>query len=716
IDASDVLGKDFWECPWWTHSADVVAQVREATERARGGELVRLDVPIRVKDDGRMWIDLQIAPLRDESTGEVTHLIPSAVDISERRATEDRLRNSERRSNLARRAARLGIYDFDLITGALHWDERVRELWGLGPDDAVDLEVFYSRVHEDDRSRVRSAIEDAIDPAGEGKYCFEYRLVHENRTTWVEALGDVTFEHGRAVRMLGTVQDITDFKQAVSDLRESEERFRTMADNIHQFAWMADPTGWIFWYNQRWYDYTGTTIDDMKGWGWTKVHHPDHVERVVASIDHSWKTGEPWEDTFPLRCHTGEYRWFLSRALPIYDATGKIERWFGTNTDITEEIEAREELKEKTRILEEEDARKDMFIATLGHEIRNPLAALDGAIQVLQQGLGDVEAIYPMMASHIHQLKTLVEDLLDISRVSRGKVTLHKELVDVKEVAERAFEAVLSSIRAKNQDFIVELPESLRIEADPTRLEQVFVNLLANATKYTDERGTIELHARELETSAIVEVKDTGCGIPEDDIDRIFDPFVQTSPGVGGLGIGLALVRGLVTLHGGSVRAMRRRDGDGSIFTVRLPLGRTTFEEGAPTPTPEEADLQGIKLLIVDDMKDAADMLALLLRASGAEVHCAYTGEEAIDKAGQLMLDAALIDIGLPDMTGYDVARAFRSTDKGATMTLVAVTGFGDEKAAAQVREAGFDERMIKPVDHQKIRDYLIERHGKDRG
>src|SRR5262249_11910871 len=286
---------------------------------------------------------------------------------------------------------------------------------------------------------------------------------------------------------------VTERKRTERTLRESEDRFRTLADNMAQLAWMADESGWIFWYNRRWFNYTGTTLEEMQGGGWQKVHHPDHLNRVVEKFRRSIATGEVWEDTFPLRGKDGHFRWFLSRAIPIRDKAGRVLRWFGTNTDVTEQREAEESLKEA-------DRRKDEFLAMLAHELRNPLAPIRNAVQVMgavgpqQQDLHWARAVVDRQVQHLGRL---VDDLLDVSRISRGKIKLQKEPVELSEVVARAVETTLPFIENKRHELSVVMPtDPVRLEGDPVRLAQVLGNLLNNAAKYTDEGGRIELLGR----------------------------------------------------------------------------------------------------------------------------------------------------------------------------------------------------------------------------
>jgi PAS domain S-box-containing protein len=264
-------------------------------------------------------------------------------------------------------------------------------------------------------------------------------------------------------------------------IEESEERFRKLADKIPQLAWMAKPDGWRFWYNQRWYDYTGEKPEKMEGWGWRSVHHPEHVDRVVASYTRAIESGEPWEDTFPLRSQDGEYRWFLSRALPLRDAQGRIDLWFGTNTEVTEQRDAAE-------ILRQSDRHKDEFLAMLGHELRNPLAPISNALHVLELD-GDIkrsEWAHNIIKRQSDHLIRLVDDLLDVSRISQGKITLRRQPVALDEIVRQAVETISPSIDAKRQQLsIMMTKDRLWLDGDSTRLVQIFSNLLNNSSKFT---------------------------------------------------------------------------------------------------------------------------------------------------------------------------------------------------------------------------------------
>ena len=300
-------------------------------------------------------------------------------------------------------------------------------------------------------------------------------------------------QHGRVIGAINVFYDVSEIKRAEDALRDSEERFRMLADHMAQLAWTCDQLGNTTWYNRRWFDYTGLSFEETKDWGWTSCHHPDHLDHVVASVTRSRETGEPWEDTFPLRGKDGQYRWFLSRAVPIRDETGRIVRWFGTNTDVTEQRAAEEALRDA-------DRRKDEFLAMLAHELRNPLAPIRTGLQVVQLYGDDREttaSTLEMMDRQVQQLVRLIDDLLDISRITRGKIELRREPCDLRTILSMAIEGSRPAIEAAGLEITVSMPrQDVELDADPARLSQVFLNLLINAAKYTDRGGHIWLERR----------------------------------------------------------------------------------------------------------------------------------------------------------------------------------------------------------------------------
>ena len=364
-------------------------------------------------------------------------------------------------------------------------------------------------------------------------------------------------------------------------LDPGEERFRTLADNIAQLAWSADETGSIDWYNERWYDYTGTTLEEVRGWGWQHLLHPEHIERVVGKIGRCVETAEPWEDTFPLRGKTGQYRWFLSRVFPIRDAAGRVVRWFGTHTDVTEQRAAEEALRQA-------DLHKDQFLAWLSHELRNPFGVVCTSLLVIDRAGADSERgrhALSVINRQITQMGRLLEDLLDVTRISNGKILLRCESVDLNEIVRTTGEDHRQLFEREGIHFEVRLIRgSLPAHVDRARVAQIVGNLLLNATKFTPRGGHVTLSVIAGTNEGIIEVRDDGAGIPAGLIARIFDPLVQDSRTInrslGGLGLGLFVVKNLVALLGGTVTASSDGPERGSVFTIRLPLeGRRRRDE-----------------------------------------------------------------------------------------------------------------------------------------
>jgi PAS domain S-box-containing protein len=687
----------------------------EHLRRTFAGQPLRAVETVRTHRDGRpLEVALWSSVLRGPS-GEAERLVSVCADIGERKRSERAMQESRERLQAALAASRMGTFRWELATGRVEWDESLARLLALPAEPSHGtLEDFMALVHPDDRERVRRAGRRSIEEGSD--LDLDLRVVlTDGSVRWL-------YDKGRTLRgadgapevVTGVLVDVTERKRTEEWLRESEERFRTLADNIAQFAWMADGSGWIFWYNQRWFDYTGTTLEEMEGWGWCKVHHPDHEERVVEKLRRAFETGQAWEDTFPLRAHDGSYRWFLSRAIPIRDADGRVHRWFGTNTDITERMQMEEALRKA-------DRRKDEFLATLGHELRNPLAPIANGLELLQ--LADDEPdlrrrIHDTLRRQTGHLTRLVDDLLDLSRITRGTVELRRTELELEDVVQSAVEASRSLLDERGHRLEVELPaEPVALYADPTRIAQVLSNLLNNAARYTPRGGRIRLAARTRGTAVEIRVEDTGVGLDADMLERVFDMFVRggrsQSEEERGLGVGLTLARSLVALHGGTVHASSEGPGEGSAFTVRLPAPSDRADRAAETssaPSRRRAGRGGsVRVLVVDDNKDAADSLMLLIRVLGHEAHVVYDGEAALVAAAELRPDLVLLDLGMPGLDGYETAQRLRRQPWGRTLCLAALTGWGQESDRARTHEAGFDRHLVKPTGRAELEALLDE-------
>ena len=396
-------------------------------------------------------------------------------------------------------------------------------------------------------------------------------------------------------------------------------------------------------------------------------------------------------------------------AAPIRDEEGQIHGVVMVFHDIIERRKLERELTLRAERLAEADRRKDEFLAMLAHELRNPLAPIRNALYLMGSPGASPESLErarEMMERQVQHMVRLVDDLLDISRITRGKVQLHKEPVDVATLVRRAAEAARPQMEAKGHRFGVEVPpEPVVLEADPTRLDQILTNLLNNAVKFTDPGGSIELSARAAGGEVLISVRDTGIGIEPELLSQIFEPFVQGNQALdrsrGGLGIGLTLARTLVEMHGGTLTARSEGAGRGSEFLLSLPAPGAEERKSKMTQGSRATDAgrPGRRVLVVDDNLDSAETIALMAQLWGHDVRTAHDGQAALEMAADYRPEVVLLDIGLPGMDGFEVARRLREQEWMAGVMLVAMTGYGQEEDRRRSREVGFDHHMVKPID-----------------
>ncbi|WP_373048981.1 ATP-binding protein [Vulgatibacter sp.] len=494
-----------------------------------------------------------------------------------------------------------------------------------------------------------------------------------------------------------------------------------LADNIAQLAWIADESGWIYWYNRRWLEYTGMGFEEMQGWGWRKVHHPDHVNRVEQRYRTCIESGDAWEDTFPLRRHDGTYRWFLSRAKPIHDESGKVLRWFGTNTDVTRQRETEEALRqsehrfrELAQALREADRRKDEFIAVLSHELRNPLAPIRNGLYVIQRAPGTekAERALGIIDRQVSHMAHLIDDLLDLTRISRGKIQLKVDRLELGELVQRIVEDHRDVFDRAGTSLDLVLPDDpIWTSGDANRLTQILGNILQNAARFTGSGGstTVSL-ARGAEGWSEIRVADTGQGIAPELLPHLFEPFVQADTTLdrrsGGLGLGLALVKGLVEMHGGEVSAESPGVGQGAAFVLRLRVESPGAVEGEPLVAATNQPIPR-RILLIEDNVDAAETLRDVLDFEGHQVALTHSGVEGIACAREFRPEVILCDLGLPGMDGFQVATAIRGDPELRDVVLAALSGYALPEDVEKAKQAGFDEHMSKPPDLEALKQLL---------
>jgi PAS domain S-box-containing protein len=860
--------------------------IDDVFRRLYAGETLRdLEAQMRCKDGSIKHVLIDSSGLWED--GRFVHTRCFTRDVTDQKRAEE----------VQARLAAIVESSEDAIVGKTiegrieAWNAGAERLFGYRPDEAIGqlITLIVPPELEDEEYENLERIR-----RGERIEHFETVRVTKsgNRIDVSLTISPIRDGTGRVIGASKIARDITVKRQVEFALRRKEAQFRQLADGLPQIVWTARPDGFVDYYNERWYEYSGFSRDAFGDQSWTPILHPDDLQGCLNAFYGSIATGDVYQIEYRFKdFRSGGYRWFLGRAYPVRDEQDRIIRWLGTCTDINDtktaeerarfladagaalaeltdyrstlqrvaglavpyfadwsavymrasdgtvrrlgsahddpsklaliqELERRyparlsdphgvmkvmrtgesewaptipdqllEELAqdeehlrlmrqlelrsfictplrsqastvgvlvfatmaesgrrydasdlvaaedlahraslaiENARLLVElrkADRRKDEFLAILSHELRNPLAPIRNAVHILR-ALGQTEPDLhwgtQVIDRQVHQMTRLVDDLLDVSRITRDTIALRKEGVELKTVLNSAIEASQPLIEKWGHELMVNIPEEpIQLDADPARMAQVLSNLLNNAAKYMDEGGKIWVDAEREGDHVSIRVKDAGIGIPAGKLVSIFDMFTQVDRSlersVGGLGIGLTLVKRLVEMHGGTVVARSDGPGKGSEFIVRLPIGVGAIDDGdghGPSPgatVAVPAVPAGLRILVVDDSQDAADSLGMLLRMRGNEVQTAHDGLEAVEAAAAFQPDVVVLDIGLPVLNGYEAARRIRTQPGGGSIVLIALTGWGQEEDRNLSQEAGFDHHMTKPVDFGALQRILKE-------
>lgn len=611
-------------------------------------------------------------------------------------------------------AAEIGGWVWDLRTNEVTVDRNFAVLYGRHDENELrgDPSVYRRQIHPDDLQAVQAA--DEIAKQTGILNSIEYRIVRpDGSVRWVTSRGKAQLdEAGTPVILPGLLIDITGRKRAEQALRESEKLYRAVGESIDFGVWVCDAAGRNIYASDSFLRLTGITQHECSEFGWANALHPESAQAAIVAWNECVKAGAPWYREHRIRGVDGRYHPILAQGVPIRDDQGRIAGWAGINLDISR-------LKHTEEALREADRRKDEFLATLAHELRNPLAPIRHAVRILDSpAADDTQRRWgrEVIARQVRHMSWLLDDLLDISRITRGQLDLKKDYVDLRSIVEMAVETARPLIEAKRHSMTIDLPPvEVKLEADPLRLSQVISNLLTNAAKYTDDGGRITLSAALHNDDLDISVKDTGIGLSSAAIPGLFTMFSQVNSAIdraeGGLGIGLALVKGLVGLHGGQVSAASEGLGRGSEFLVRLP-GVVVQSTGAasaearPSTATSNGKSRG-RLLVADDNRDAATTLAAVLEMTGYEVVTAYSGAEALEVGARSHPQAVLLDIGMPGMSGYEAARRIRLEAWGRRAVLIAVSGWGQDEDKRKAQAVGFDHHLTKPVDPDVIEALL---------
>lgn len=665
---------------------------------------IRSAVAVNLLEDGRLVASMQVqhAAPRQWSAQEVRLLEQVAerswFALEAAHATAE-LRESRNVLALAMRGGQMGVWSRRFPDG-VWWSLELCEIHGIPPEEAPKTEEESLRyVHPDDRANLIRSLHD--DVLARRDHRSECRFRHgSGQWRWLEVRARAVHDaEGRPVMVHGIAVDISARKQAELELRERESRYRSLVEASGAIVFTSDAQANWLEPNPAWEAYTGQTFAQYRGHGWATAIHADDLEQVQRNVQRSLQAGTTWSDVARLwHAPTATYRYQEARVVPIRSGDGQITAWIGTVLD----VHARQQAESALRAA---DRRKDEFIATLAHELRNPLAPISNALGVLERAGGSPQTAAvcrEIMTRQVGQMTRLIDDLMDVSRINSGRVTLRKAPMSLRKCILEAVEAVRPSIEQRRQSLEVELgSQDIWTDGDSARLAQVFSNLLGNASKFTPEAGAIRVTLHDSDGCAVVSVVDSGIGIPHEMLEGVFEMFSQVDHGLAkahqGLGVGLTISRQLVHLHGGAIRAFSEGPARGSRFEVRL---RVTASAGV-IAAPAAAGFAPARrrILVVDDNRDSADTLVTMLTAVGHGARPAYDGPSALAVGDAFRPDVVLLDIGMPGMPGYAVAKLMRERPWGENCVLVALTGWGQPADKMRAAEAGFDGHLVKPLE-----------------
>jgi PAS domain S-box-containing protein len=668
------------------------------------GQIVALanHTALVARDGQEIGIEDRAAPIRD-SSGAIVGAVMVFHDVSRRRTADRALRANEERLSAMFTQAAVGIALAELSGRFEEANHKFCSILGYSLDELREL-TFLQVTHPDDLELTQGLMRQLLSGEIESYACEKRYLRKDGRVVWASATVTVLRkEDPAAAQFIGIIEDITGRKQ--SEILSS--RLAAIVESSDDAIISKTLDGIITTWNPGAERVFGYAAEEVIGKSITLLIPPElqGEEPVILArlragerIDH-YETSRVRKD--------GTIIHVSLTSSPVRDAKGHIVGASKIARDVSRQKEAENAL----RLI---DQRKDEFLATLAHELRNPLAPIRQAAMVASAPTATDEQkqwSQQVISRQVRHMSSLLDDLLDISRISRGTPELRAQATSLSAVVESALETVRPLIDEKQHCLQVEMPaEPVNFTADPLRLSQVLSNLLTNAAKYTDPQGTIRLRAFADAQTVTISVADSGVGLAPEALDAVFTMFsqVKSTPdrSTGGLGIGLALARALVQLHGGTIEAHSEGIGHGSEFTIRIPR-LAAVVEAAPAPTPAPALAVRRRVLIADDNRDAADSLAMLLEMDGHEVTVVNDGGQALASIEKLQPEVALLDIGMPELDGYEVARRVRLRPQGRELLLIAVTGWGQESDRARAIEAGFDMHFTKPVDPDQLIELL---------
>jgi len=697
MDRQQLIGRDLWELYPALEASEFGIAYRKAMRDGAAAQLTAY-YPAHGK-----WYEVRIAPM---APGLSFYL----RDVTAQVNLEQALRERERDLQMLADSIPQIVWIVEASGQAVYFNRQWVAYTDVPITWTTPANVAGDFVHPEDRAATMAAWDAAYEHGG--NFQVEHRIRSKTgEYRWFLVLAEpYRNAAGEIERWFGTSTDIHEQKLAKMALAESELRFRALVNATSDVIYRMSPD-WKYMHELDGRGFLKTTTG-LAEYRMEEYVHPDDLEMGRKAIAHAIETKSIFALEHRVLRADGSYGWTYSKAVPILDDEGEIREWVGMASDITERKATEKQLTEASR-------HKDEFLAMLAHELRNPLSPIKAAAQLLQRPpLGEERILQTsrIIERQVVHMTNLVDELLDVSRVSRNLVELERAPLDIRQVVGDAVEQVTPLMQARRHHLDIHLgPESAVVAGDQKRLVQTIANLLNNAGKFTHEGGRIRLSVNVLDAQMLVEVADNGIGMSPHTAEHAFDLFAQAERSAdrsqGGLGLGLALVKRLVELHGGTVQCRSAGLGKGSTFTVCLP--RLAVRDPIGTPPDGQAvpgkHADALRILVVDDNEDAAGTLAMLLETMGHRVAVEHGSRQALERAVKDVPRVCLLDIGLPEMDGNELATQLRARPETAGAVLIAVTGYGQESDRRKSIGSGFDHHLVKPVDIDKLAAILAE-------
>ncbi len=671
----------------------------------------------RVRRSDGEWrlCSVRAVPVLDEA-GEIREWVGVHTDITERKQAEEALRESEEQFKTMANTAPAMIWvtnpDATLKFISRGWHEYT----GQSEIEAFGKEGFgwLDAVHPEDAERAGQVFLDAN--ARQEPFSLDYRIRRaDGEYCWAIDSGRPRFDDAEHfLGYVGSVTDVHERNQAEGALRESEARLGGILRRSPAGIVQTDATGCMTLVNPRWSEMMGYPEAELLSRNILDITHPSSVDETAAAFGRLAAGGPDFQIEKAYRRKDGSILRAQSNVAAIRSPDGEFLGIIAAVLDISERIRTEEELRRLAAELSDANRRKNEFLATLAHELRNPLAPVRTAVAILRMkgpAIAELQWARDVIDRQVDTMSRLVDDLMDVSRIDQGKIELRREQVELRKVVQSAVETSCPLIEEMGHELTVTLPtDPVMVDVDLTRMAQVFMNILTNAAKYTERGGRIDLRAEVQGSDVAVSVVDTGIGIAAQKLTTIFEMFSQVegalSRSQGGLGIGLSLAKQLVEMHGGGVEAKSAGPGMGSEFLVRLPIvvdAQTCRGEVSEDHGDSDQPTSGLRILMVDDNLDIARVMTVILEMWGYRVHTAHDGEEAVTAAREFQPHVVLCDIGLPKLNGYEACRLMKAQAWHPKMVLIAISGWGQDEDRRKSEEAGFDHHLVKPIDMQSL-------------